>query len=77
MNFGDCPYPDCSGSLEWAAVPDASPKFIRDACPDCQQVVWRKLSRLTPEAFTEQDFQNRYTVDEATKIITVREAAHG
>ena len=69
MNFGECPYEDCNEQLDWLSVPEQSPVFYKDSCPKCQRVVWRKLSRLDPEALTVEQFQHQYVVDEATKQV--------
>lgn len=73
MNFGECPYKDCDGALEWLSVPEQAPVFYKDFCQKCQRVVWRKLSRIEPEALTTAQFQRQYVVDELTKQV---KAAH-
>lgn len=66
MNFGPCPYPDCDGEISMA-VPEKTPAFAKTTCPACKRELWYKLSRLDPEAFTLEEFAERFEVDEATR----------
>lgn len=66
MIFGS--YPCCEGPLA-IAVPDKTPAYWKENCPNCGAVVWHRLSRLDPQTWTEAQFLAEHTIDEATKQI--------
>jgi len=69
MNFGERPYDDCDAFIS-VGVPDKTPAFTRFVCNECDRVVWYKLSRIDPVAYTESQFLRDFDVDEETmKII--------
>jgi len=61
-------YPCCGGDL-MLAVPGQAPAYCKETCPHCGAVVWHRLSRLDPKSYTEADFLNRFTVDDATNQV--------
>lgn len=69
--MGGCPY--CNGSMAWVEPPPQAPSWMKEVCDDCGKTVWRWLTRVNPQAWTEEDFLEIYTVDEANKRITVQE----
>lgn len=71
MNFGDCPYDDCSGRF-FEPIPDRTPAWALLTCDTCARPVWYKFSRFDPEAYTLDDFNAEYIVDEETKSIRQR-----
>jgi hypothetical protein len=71
MNFGDCPYDECSGTF-FEPVPEKTPVWAKLACETCSRPVWYKFSRFDPEAWTVEDFDANFIVDEQTKSIRER-----
>ena len=71
MIMGDCPYADCDG-VHMISCAEKCPAFSHETCDDCGRTYWILHSRLLPEAFTEEEFAERYQLDEATRQITVR-----
>jgi len=65
MNFGECPYDDCSGLL-MLEVPRQTPAYVKLDCDDCGRAVWYRLSRVDPDCWTEVEFLRRYSVDGKT-----------
>ena len=51
-------------------VPDQTPAYIRYHCEGCTRVIWYRLSRVAPKAWTEEDFLNFFDVDKAGRKIT-------
>lgn len=74
MNFGDCPYDGCSGTI-WLSVPEKTPCFAEIECEKCKRPIWYKLSRLDPMAFTKEDFEKEFIVDRDARTIVKRETA--
>ena len=75
MNLGSCPYEGCTGVF-LTELPDRPlPAFVRDVCEECHRVVWRKFSRVDPQAWTEEDFFAKFTIDEAAKLIVPKEVS--
>lgn len=73
--IGECPHEDC-GQTVWRILPDGPlPAFSHEECPECGKPVWMLYSRIDPVCFTEEQFAERYLVDEATKSIKVRSEA--
>lgn len=62
-------YPCCDEPL-MIQVPDKTPSFASEKCPNCGATVWHKFSRLDPESWTEKEFLKNYDVDHDTKKIT-------
>ena len=71
MNFGECPYDDCDAMLMFE-VPDQSPKFGMVQCHQCRRKLWYLFSRLDPQAWTLDEFEKNFVVDEATKTVKRR-----
>lgn len=71
MIIGNCPYKDCD---EPHMIPcaDVCPAFSKETCLKCGNTYWILHSRMTPQAFTADEFEQRYEVDHATKKITDR-----
>lgn len=67
MNFGECPY-ECGETL-LLYLPVYLPVFAKIECENCKGVIWYKLSRLDPCAYTEADFREAFKVNEETKEI--------
>lgn len=65
-------YPCCDGDL-WIYLPDIQlPVFEKEICPHCGKAVWHYLSRVEPISYTEEQFNEKYEVDEETKNIKER-----
>lgn len=70
MIFGGCPYCDAAQCNPYAGHP-ALQKIV---CEDCGKTYWLKHSNWDPEAFTEEQFVERYEVDEETKSVIDKRA---
>lgn len=68
MIFGECPYNDCDEPI-CIACADRCPAYQRIVCKKCGRVFWEKHSRINPEAFTEEDFNKKYKIDEETREV--------
>lgn len=52
-------YPCCDGSL-LIALPEKTPVWMKEECPHCGKTVWHHLSRVNPESYTEEAFNEKY-----------------
>jgi len=66
MIIGECPYCD---AVMWNQCADVTPAFEKVVCSECRETVWLYHSKLDPIAYTEEDFFDKFLVDEDTKII--------
>jgi hypothetical protein len=66
MIFGTCPYCDASVANAYAGPG----KFQQIECDECHNSYWLRHSDSDPEAYTQEQFADRYEADEATKEIT-------
>lgn len=71
MILGECPYEDCDGH-HMLGVPEVTPKFGKETCEKCGREYWMYYSRFEPEAYTPEQFAEKWSVDEETKVITQR-----
>jgi hypothetical protein len=65
-------YPCCNGSL-WLTFDEenlVTPAFQKENCPHCNAVVWHVLSHWEPCSYTEENFLEKYDVDEEKKQVT-------
>ena len=69
MIFGGCPY--CDRAVV-NYMPDESPKFAKPTCEHCGKQYWLLCSRIESTAFTVEDFNKDYVVNEETKEIVER-----
>ena len=67
MIIGECPY---CGHHMWNRCADQTPVFEKINCEECGDIVWLLHSRIFPEAYTDEDFNNEYDVDEELMVIT-------
>ena len=67
MNFGDCPY--CDGFMGMFEVPDRTPAYAIVQCGECGKDVWYKFSRIDPQSWTVEDFEEEFNIDHATMKI--------
>ena len=75
MQDGECPYADCD-DYQLRLLPDvALPKFSKEKCPGCNRMIWLFYSRVEPQAFTPEEFEREYILDEDTKSVKRRKAA--
>ncbi len=65
-------YPCCDAAL-MIAVPEKTPAYFREECPECGAVVWHRLSRIDPMSWLEADFLADHIVDPETMTIKDRE----
>jgi hypothetical protein len=72
MIIGPCPY-ECGESHMIPCAPKC-PAFSKETCEGCGKQYWLKHSRIAPEAYTLEEFAEKYAVDDATKKITDRTA---
>jgi hypothetical protein len=70
MIFGACPYCETSVANAFAGPG----KFEQIECDECRKVYWLRHSNIDPEAFTQDQFAERYEVDHASKQIIDRAA---
>ena len=68
MIFGECPYNDCNQSM-MNHITNSLPTFQKLTCEKCGRVIWLYHSRIEPIAYTEEDFLEKYDLDEETKSI--------
>lgn len=71
MIFGDCPYEDCD-STHALGSPDHTPAFGKETCETCKREFWLYYSRFEPQAYTLEEFNKKFEVDEETKSIKER-----
>jgi len=72
--MGTCPYDGCGGD-RWIAFDEERarlPMFHKGTCDDCGKTVWTILRRWDPLEYTEQGFNEKYVVNEETKVISER-----
>lgn len=64
-------YPCCHEPL-MMALPDGVqlPVFFSENCPNCGAKVWHRLSRASPESWTEENFLAKFDVNSETKVIS-------
>jgi hypothetical protein len=74
MIFGDCPYNDCD-ELQMVPCAEKTPCFSKETCEGCGREYWQKHSRIDPESYTLQEFEEKYIMDHETKQITERNPA--
>jgi hypothetical protein len=65
--IGECPY--CR-EIETAACAPQCPAFSRETCESCGKQYWLYHSRLTPNRYSDEDFNRLFTVNHDTKTIT-------
>lgn len=68
--MGGCPY--CNNSMAWVEPPPNAPMWCKEICEECGKTVWRWLTRINPQAWTEEGFLAQYEVDEEKKCIYTR-----
>lgn len=69
MIFGGCPY--CDRAVV-NYMPEESPRFAKHTCEHCGKEYWLLCSRVSSEAFTIEDFNKKYTVNEESKEVQRR-----
>ena len=57
------------------AVPDRTPAYALVQCEKCGRDVWCRMSRVDPEAWTREQFEAEYEVNEGTREIKRRDNA--
>ena len=72
MIFGEFPYNDCNQQM-MNFICDNPPMFERLVCEKCGRVIWLYHSRIEPVAYGEEDFLEKYDLDETTKSIKSKE----
>ena len=66
MIFGDCPYCD---EPVMNYMPDESPKFVKRICEACKNTYWLLCSRTESAAYTQEDFEKGWEINEEEKSI--------
>ena len=67
MMIGEYP---CCGAMLMLAMPQHTPAFAKETCPNCGATVWHRFSRIDPESYTEATFALKFIVDESNHTIT-------
>ena len=67
MNFGDCPY--CDDFTGFFKVPEKTPCYAKVKCESCGKEIWYRFSRIDPEAWTIEDFEKEFKIDEETRQV--------
>ena len=73
MIIGDCPYPDCDEYMHNPIADGELPQFQKLLCGKCNRTIWLYHSRFGPMAYTEEDFNKEFEVDEVAKSINRRD----
>ncbi len=68
MIMGACPYCDAGMMNPIADLP--LPKFQKLITECCGKTIWLRHSRVDPQAFTDEDFKNKFIVNEETREIS-------
>ena len=71
MIIGECPYEDCRKLM---MNPYKSNTMQKIDCDGCGRQVWLQHSNLDPISYTDEEFLEKYKVDEDTKSISIRGA---
>lgn len=71
MNIGPCPYDGCTGTFMYE-VPESTPAYALLECETCRREVWYLFSRLSPEAWTREAFEEAHTINHETREILPR-----
>ena len=71
MIIGECPYEGCDG-FHMIPIADKTPAFSKEKCETCGREYWLMHSRINPKAFTVEEFEKEYIVDDKTKTIERR-----
>ena len=66
MIIGECPYCDHSNMTECAPV---CPAFSKETCAGCDKSYWLLHSRIDPMAYSVEDFEKEYRVNDETKTL--------
>jgi len=69
MIFGPCPYCD---EIVANAIPDETPVFGKTTCENCGKEYWLRYSRISPEAYTKEQFEDEYEINKETKVISLK-----
>ena len=65
MIVGECPY-ECGGGH---CVPLSQPiSFTKHECETCGKTFWIKHSRIEPEAYTDEDFNKDFYIDDNGRV---------
>lgn len=65
-------YP-CCGAVLMLELPDAQlPRFAPHNCDECGAKVWTWVTRLNPRSWTDEDFKERFEVDEENRTIEAK-----
>ena len=70
MVIGSCVYDDCNEPL-MLLLPDVDlPVFAKHKCEGCGRDMWTKFSRVDPESWTPDGFNQAYSIDEETRQVS-------
>jgi len=73
MQIGECPYCDY---LDMWPMPQNTPCAGKYICEGCKKEIWLWHSRINPMAYTKEDFEREFIIDEASKTVKKREPLH-
>ncbi len=76
MIIGSCPYPDCNAPL-FLPIAGNCPQWEKHKCETCKRVIWTYHSRIDPVSYAEDDFLEKYDVNETIKQITAKKLGEG
>lgn len=68
MIFGECPYEGCNFGHMVEKQPGEG--FSRHVCDGCGRVYWLRHSAFEPIAYTDEEFKDKFTIDEKAHKIT-------
>lgn len=71
MQIGECPYDDCE-HVQWRVYEGDTPRVAKDSCESCGRIVWIWFSRIDPDAYTDEEFNERFEIDEEARHIKPR-----
>jgi len=54
------------------AMPEKTPAYLPEVCPECGAKVWHRFSRIDPMSWTEADFLKEHEVNEETHVVRPR-----
>lgn len=73
MIIGECPYDGCSG-FHMVPIAPNPPQFSKETCEECHREYWLRHSRIDPAAYTLEQFEAEFFIDEEKKVIRSRVA---
>ena len=73
MILGECPYEGCHGDVFLGCDDWKMPSFYKHECEECKNWIWTKITRVDPQSWTEEGFNEHFTINEETRSIKEKE----